>query len=126
MLISYVYNEDILATPPEDAPTLVPGRCNRSQIILETCSQRSFCVKINTSWTPPYWADEKMEDLGRGAVVRLIGHLGMGRYAHRFRAFGVTGSDLASCTEEDLVQLGICFRYVKTQSTEYPVWASIL
>lgn len=36
----------------------------------------------------------------------------MGRYAHRFRAFAVTGSDLASCTEEDLIQIGISFRYV--------------
>lgn len=36
----------------------------------------------------------------------------MGRYAHRFRAFAVTGSDLASCTEEDLIQIGISFRCV--------------
>ncbi|CAM9310736.1 unnamed protein product, partial [Ectocarpus sp. 13 AM-2016] len=57
-----------------------------------------------------FWSDEKIEDLGRGAVVRLIGNLGMGRYAHRFRAFAVTGSDLASCTEEDLVQIGVSFR----------------
>lgn len=55
--------------------------------------------------------DEKIEDLGRGAVVRFIGGLGMGRYAHRFRAFAVTGSDLASCTEEDLIQIGVSFRY---------------
>lgn len=57
-------------------------------------------------------SDEKIEDLGRGAVVRLIGNLGMGRYAHRFRAFAVTGSDLASCTEDDLMQIGISFRCV--------------
>jgi len=58
------------------------------------------------------FSDEKIEDLGRGAVVRLIGNLGMGRYAHRFRAFAVTGSDLASCTEDDLIQIGVSFRCV--------------
>ena len=57
-------------------------------------------------------SDEKIEDLGRGAVVRLIGNLGMGRYAHRFRAFAVTGSDLVSCTEDDLIQIGVSFRCV--------------
>lgn len=51
-----------------------------------------------------------MEDLGRGAVVRLLANLGMGRYAHRFRAFGVTGSDLAASTEDDLIQIGVNFR----------------
>lgn len=58
------------------------------------------------------FSDEKIEDLGRGAVVRLIGNLGMGRYAHRFRAFAVTGSDLSSCTEQDLIQIGVSFRCV--------------
>lgn len=58
----------------------------------------------------PFCSDEKIENLGRGAVVRLVGSLGMGRYAHRFRAFAVTGSDLVSCTEEDLVQIGVTFR----------------
>lgn len=55
-------------------------------------------------------SDEKLERLGRGAVIRMLGSLGMGRYAHRFRAFAVTGSDLASCTEDDLIQIGVSFR----------------
>lgn len=56
-------------------------------------------------------ADDKIEDFGRDAVVRLIRNLGLSRYASRFRALGVTGSDLASCTEEDLIQIGVHFRY---------------
>lgn len=53
---------------------------------------------------------EKIENLGRSAVIRFVGSLGMARYAHRFRAFAVTGADLAVCTEDDLVQIGISFR----------------
>ncbi|CAM9091747.1 unnamed protein product, partial [Hapterophycus canaliculatus] len=71
------------------------------------------CRRISgqsNSYGGSFRSDEKIEDLGRGAVIRLIGNLGMGRYAHRFRAFAVTGSDLASCTEEDLVQIGVSFR----------------
>ncbi|CAN0407576.1 unnamed protein product, partial [Ascophyllum nodosum] len=57
-----------------------------------------------------YRTDERIEDLGRGGVIRLIVNLGMERYAHRFRAFAVTGADLVTCTEEDLAQIGVSFR----------------
>lgn len=57
-----------------------------------------------------YRPGERIEDLGRSAVIRFVGSLGMARYAHRFRAFAVTGADLAVCTEDDLVQIGISFR----------------
>ena len=83
----------------------------------------AFCeLRVDTALSPKVapalspracvvcYLDEKIENLGRGAVVRLVGSLGMGRYAHRFRAFAVTGSDLVSCTEEDLIQIGISFR----------------
>lgn len=45
----------------------------------------------------------------------------MGRYAHRFRAFAVTGSDLASCKEEDLIQIGVSFRYRRSYNAREKV-----
>ncbi|CAM9406457.1 unnamed protein product, partial [Choristocarpus tenellus] len=52
-----------------------------------------------------------IESLGRNDVVLLVAGLGMARYCHKFRAFGITGSDLAICTEQDLIQIGIDFRW---------------
>lgn len=55
--------------------------------------------------------DDRLQDLGPDGVVRFIGNMGLGRYAREFRAAGVTGEDLASCTDSDLIRVGLDFRW---------------